>query len=234
MPRGLRPAHVPQALGLGERAATTCKIDKVGSVSGPLWGRRTGPTCTLESYGIPHRPATAWRRRLTKGSCFGTGTRHLRSTQWSCYDEASGQRSTRRMGALDLPTLGVCTRAFVFNAQSTRAFMLNAHRASPSATAQPLDELRDTHGIRVLWLSLSYTPSLRLQRCPQAEQKVCVCVCVCVCVHGCMCACVHVRMCGCACVSALVRMCMCVSVCNRVPACVSVYMCKCVSVCVCP
>ena len=214
MPRGLRPAHVPQALGLGERAATTCKIDKVGSVSGPLWGRRTGPTCTLESYGIPHRPATALRRRLTQGSCFGTSTRHLRSTQRSCYDEASGQRSTRRMGALDLPTLGVCTRAFVFNAQSTRAFMLNAHRASPSATAQPLDELRDTHGIRVLWLSLSYTPSLRLQRCPQAEQKVCVCVCVC------MVACVHVCMCECADVHVSVRLCACVCVCQ----CVIVYL----------
>ena len=87
------------------------------------------------------------------------------------------------MGALDLPTFGICTRAFVLNAQSTRAFMLNAHRASSSATARLHVLLRGTHGFRVLWLSLFYTPSLRLQRCPQAMQKVCVCVCVCMCVY---------------------------------------------------
>ena len=181
MSRGLRPPTDPRPSGWGSGRSLRARSTRSAQFPGPSWGRRAGPACTFESYGIRHRLATALRRRLTQGSCFGTSTRHFRSTQRSCYDKASRWRSTRRMGALDFLTLGICTRAFVLNAQSTRAFMLNAHRVSSSATAQPFDVLRKIHGFRVLWLSLSYTPSLRLRRCPHAKQKVCVCICVCMC-----------------------------------------------------
>ena len=146
------------------------------SSPGPSWGRRAGPACTFESHGIRHRPATELRRQ-PQGPCFGTSTRHFRSTQRSCYDEASRWRSARRMDALDFPMFGICNRAFVPNAQTTRAFMLNAHRVFLPPPHSFMMYWGTPTGFGFLWLSFF---TLHHCGCSAARtlsnESVCVCM----------------------------------------------------------
>ena len=87
--RGSGPPVYPRPSGWGIGWAPRVRLTRPARFPCPSPGRRAGPTCTVESYGFKHRPATELRRRLTRGSCFGTSTRHLPGMQRNCCNEAS-------------------------------------------------------------------------------------------------------------------------------------------------
>ena len=183
MARGWRPARVPQVLsGWGSGQSLTRPIDKVGPAPRPFMGAPGRPD------GHPRfvqHPAQVCHS-MTSAADAGLLLRHghtppsQRATRRSCYDEASGQRSSRRTDALDLPAFGICTRAFVFNAQSTRAFMFNAQRvfflhftASRCTEGRPRDQ-----GKSVTLLCLTIRHCSCSAACKLRKTSVCVCVCI--------------------------------------------------------